>query len=137
MGLIPMVVEQTPRGERAYDIYSRLLKNRIIIIGSDINDSVANSVIAQMLYLEQDDLIKAEQILTSGLAYDPKYAPLHFGLGELYTKQNKSSSALSAYERALELLVAEGKGKSELAVHIKERMNSYKNDISIEKDKER
>jgi ATP-dependent Clp protease protease subunit len=55
MGLIPMVVEQTPRGERAYDIYSRLLKNRIIIIGSEINDSVANSVVAQMLYLEQDD----------------------------------------------------------------------------------
>jgi ATP-dependent Clp protease protease subunit len=55
MTLIPMVVEQTPRGERAYDIYSRLLKNRIIIIGSEMNDSVANSVIAQMLYLEQDD----------------------------------------------------------------------------------
>jgi ATP-dependent Clp protease protease subunit len=55
MSLIPMVVEQTPRGERAYDIYSRLLKNRIIIIGSEMNDSVANSVIAQMLYLEQDD----------------------------------------------------------------------------------
>jgi ATP-dependent Clp protease protease subunit len=55
MALIPMVVEQTPRGERAYDIYSRLLKNRIIIIGSDINDSIANSVIAQMLYLEQED----------------------------------------------------------------------------------
>jgi len=55
MGLIPMVVERSPRGERAYDIYSRLLVNRIIIIGSEINDSVANSVIAQMLYLEQDD----------------------------------------------------------------------------------
>lgn len=55
MGLIPMVVEQTPRGERAYDIYSRLLKNRIIIIGSDITDSVANTVIAQLLYLEQDE----------------------------------------------------------------------------------
>ena len=55
MGLIPMVVEQTPRGERAYDIYSRLLKNRIIIIGSVIDDHLANSVIAQMLYLEQDD----------------------------------------------------------------------------------
>jgi len=55
MALIPMVVEQTPRGERAYDIYSRLLKNRIIIIGSEMNDAVANSVIAQMLYLEQDD----------------------------------------------------------------------------------
>jgi len=53
--LIPMVVEQTPRGERAYDIYSRLLKNRIIMIGSEMNDAVANSVIAQMLYLEQDD----------------------------------------------------------------------------------
>jgi len=55
MGLIPMVVEQTSRGERAYDIYSRLLKNRIIVIGSDINDSLSNLVIAQMLYLEQDD----------------------------------------------------------------------------------
>ena len=55
MGLIPMVVEQTPRGERAYDIYSRLLKNRIIMIGSDIDDAVANSAIAQLLYLEQDD----------------------------------------------------------------------------------
>ena len=50
-----MVVEQTPRGERAYDIYSRLLKNRIIIIGHEITDILANSVIAQMLYLEQDD----------------------------------------------------------------------------------
>jgi len=55
MGLIPMVVEQSPRGERAYDIYSRLLKNRIIIIGSEIDDNVANSVIAQLLYLEQDE----------------------------------------------------------------------------------
>ena len=55
MGLIPMVVEQTPRGERAYDIYSRLLRNRIIIIGHEITDVLSNSVIAQLLYLEQDD----------------------------------------------------------------------------------
>lgn len=55
MGLIPMVIETTARGERAYDIYSRLLKNRIIIIGSEIEDSMANSVIAQMLHLEQED----------------------------------------------------------------------------------
>ena len=55
MGLIPMVIETTARGERAYDIYSRLLKNRIIIIGSEIDDNVANSVIAQMLHLEQED----------------------------------------------------------------------------------
>ncbi|GMU52683.1 MAG: ATP-dependent Clp protease proteolytic subunit [Candidatus Xenobia bacterium] len=53
--LIPMVVEQTARGERAYDIYSRLLKNRIIFVGDAIDDPVANLVIAQLLYLEQED----------------------------------------------------------------------------------
>jgi ATP-dependent Clp protease protease subunit len=50
-----MVIETTARGERAYDIYSRLLKNRIIIIGSEIDDNAANCVIAQMLHLEQED----------------------------------------------------------------------------------
>ena len=53
--LIPMVVEQTPKGERAYDIYSRLLKDRIVFVGSAISDELANSVIAQMLFLESDD----------------------------------------------------------------------------------
>jgi ATP-dependent Clp protease protease subunit len=53
--LIPMVVEQTGRGERAYDIYSRLLKDRIIFIGTPIDDNVANLVIAQMLFLEAED----------------------------------------------------------------------------------
>ncbi len=55
MALIPMVVEQTNRGERAYDIYSRLLKDRIIFIGSPINDVIANLIIAQLLFLEADD----------------------------------------------------------------------------------
>lgn len=55
MALIPMVVEQTPRGERAYDIYSRLLKDRIVFIGSTITDEVANTVIAQLLFLEKED----------------------------------------------------------------------------------
>jgi len=55
MNLVPMVVEQTNRGERAYDIYSRLLKDRIIFIGSPIDDSVANLVIAQLLFLESED----------------------------------------------------------------------------------
>lgn len=55
MNLVPMVVEQTSRGERAYDLYSRLLKDRIIFIGSPIDDSVANSVMAQMLFLAADD----------------------------------------------------------------------------------
>lgn len=77
--LVPMVVEQTPRGERAYDIYSRLLKNRIIFVGEGIDDTVANLVIAQLLYLEQEDPDKDIDVyinspggsVTSGLAiYD-------------------------------------------------------------------
>ena len=55
MQLIPMVVEQTNRGERAYDIYSRLLKDRIIFLGGVVEDHVANIVIAQMLFLESED----------------------------------------------------------------------------------
>jgi len=55
MSLIPMVVEQSPRGERAYDIYSRLLKERIIFLGTAINDEIANLIIAQLLFLEADD----------------------------------------------------------------------------------
>jgi len=53
--LIPMVVEQSNRGERAYDIYSRLLKDRIIFLGSAIDDEVANLIVAQMLFLESED----------------------------------------------------------------------------------
>jgi len=55
MGLVPIVVEQTGRGERAYDIFSRLLKERIIFIGSAIEDTVASLVIAQLLFLDADD----------------------------------------------------------------------------------
>ena len=79
MPLIPMVVEQDGRGERAFDIYSRLLKDRIIFLGSAINDDIANIVIAQMLFLEADDPDKDISIyinspggvVTAGLAiYD-------------------------------------------------------------------
>ena len=55
MPLIPMVIEQDSRGERAYDIYSRLLKDRIIFLGTVINDEVANLLIAQLLFLESED----------------------------------------------------------------------------------
>jgi len=55
MTLVPMVVEQTNRGERAYDIYSRLLKDRIVFLGSAIDEAVANTVIAQLLFLEAED----------------------------------------------------------------------------------
>lgn len=53
--LIPMVIETTSRGERAYDIYSRLLKDRIIVLGTPVNDMIASSVVAQMLFLESED----------------------------------------------------------------------------------
>jgi ATP-dependent Clp protease, protease subunit len=79
MALIPIVVEQTNRGERSYDIYSRLLKDRIVILGTPINDDVANTIIAQLLFLESEDPEKDINIyinspggvVTSGLAiYD-------------------------------------------------------------------
>lgn len=58
MNLVPMVIEQSSRGERAYDIYSRLLKDRIIFIGTPIDDYVANSVVAQLLFLASEDAEK-------------------------------------------------------------------------------
>ena len=79
MPLIPMVIEQTSRGERAYDIYSRLLKDRIVFIGSPMNDEIANLIIAQLLFLESEDPEKDINfyinspggIVTAGLAvYD-------------------------------------------------------------------
>jgi ATP-dependent Clp protease protease subunit len=93
--LIPIVVEQTGRGERAYDIYSRLLKDRIIFIGTPIDDNVANLAIAQMLFLEAEDSEKDINLyinspggqVTSGMAiYDtmqfikPKVATICMGL---------------------------------------------------------
>ena len=77
--LVPMVIEQTGRGERAYDIYSRLLKDRVIFIGTPIDDNVANLVVAQLLFLQMEDPDKDINIyinspggsITSGLAiYD-------------------------------------------------------------------
>lgn len=55
MALVPIVVEQTPRGERSYDIYSRLLKDRIIFLGTQVTDDVANVIIAQLLFLEMEN----------------------------------------------------------------------------------
>ena len=74
--LVPTVIEQTARGERAYDIYSRLLKDRIIMLSGEINDQMANSIIAQLLFLDAQDNTKDISlyinspggVITSGLA---------------------------------------------------------------------
>lgn len=73
---VPYVIEQTGRGERSYDIYSRLLKDRIVFLGSEVDDNVANSIIAQLLFLEADDAEKDIHfyinspggVITSGMA---------------------------------------------------------------------
>ena len=79
MGLIPMVIEQTNKGERSYDIYSRLLKDRIIFLGGEVTDDEANLIVAQMLFLEADDPDKDRSLyinspggsITAGMAiYD-------------------------------------------------------------------
>ncbi|MEK7806494.1 MAG: ATP-dependent Clp protease proteolytic subunit, partial [Chloroflexota bacterium] len=78
-GIIPMVIESSPRGERTFDIYSLLLKERIIFLGTPINDQIANVIIAQLLYLEREDPDKSINlyinspggVISSGLAiYD-------------------------------------------------------------------
>ena len=111
MALVPMVVEQSSRGERAYDIYSRLLKDRIIFIDSDIVDITANLVIAQLLFLEGEDpdrdiflyLNSPGGLITSGLAiYDTMQ----------YVKCNVSTICIGqAASMAAVLLSAGAKGK--------------------------
>lgn len=106
--LIPMVVEQTPRGERAYDIFSRLLKERIIFIGSAIEDDLANLVIAQMLFLESEDPEKDINlyinspggVVTSGLAiYDTMQ----------YVRPDISTTCVGQASSMAALLLAGGK----------------------------
>lgn len=111
MPLIPIVVEQTERGERAYDIYSRLLKDRIIFIGTPIDDHVANLVVAQLLFLEAEDPEKdiyiyinsPGGIVTAGLAiYDTMQ----------YVKPDVSTICIGqAASMAAVLLAAGTKGK--------------------------
>ena len=103
MNLVPIVVEQTSRGERAYDIYSRLLKDRIIFIGTPIMDEISNLVIAQMLFLESEDPDKDIHLylntpggsVTAGLAiYDtmqyvkPPISTICMGLATTPTSTN-------------------------------------------------
>ncbi len=111
MGLIPIVIEQTERGERAYDIYSRLLKDRIILVGTPINDEISNLIVAQLLFLEAEDPQKdiymyinsPGGIVTAGLAiYDTMQ----------YIKPDVSTICVGqAASMAAVLLAAGSKGK--------------------------
>ena len=94
MNLIPIVVEQTGRGERPYDIYSRLLKDRIVFIGTPITDELANLVIAQMLFLESEDPDRDIQLyintpggsITAGLAI---YDTMQYAKPPISTKEKE------------------------------------------------
>jgi len=111
MQLIPMVVEQSSRGERAYDIYSRLLRDRIIFLGTAINDDVANLVIAQLLFLEAEDPDKEINfyinspggLVTSGMAIYDTMQYIKSPVATLCMGQGASMAAL--------LLTAGAKGK--------------------------
>jgi ATP-dependent Clp protease protease subunit len=109
--LIPMVVEQSARGERAYDIYSRLLKERIIFVGTPIDDTVANTIIAQLLFLEAEDPTKDAfmyinspgGVVTAGLAIYDTMQYIKTSISTICIGQAASLGAL--------LLAAGNKGK--------------------------
>ncbi|MEO3947695.1 ATP-dependent Clp endopeptidase proteolytic subunit ClpP [Gorillibacterium sp. CAU 1737] len=123
MSFIPMVVEPDSRGERAYDIYSRLLKDRIIFLGSPINDAVANAIIAQLLFLTAQDSEKDISIyinspggsITSGMAI---YDTMQFIKPDVSTICVGMAASMGAF-----LLTAGAKGKryalpnSEVMIH--------------------
>ncbi len=109
--LIPMVIEQSSRGERAYDIYSRLLKDRIIIMGEQVVDSIANTMIAQILFLESEDPDKDINVyinspggsVTAGLAI---YDTMQYIRSDLVTICMGQATSMGAL-----LLAAGAKGK--------------------------
>ncbi|RJX35774.1 MAG: ATP-dependent Clp endopeptidase proteolytic subunit ClpP [Desulfurivibrio sp.] len=111
MNLIPVVVEQSPRGERAYDIYSRLLKERIIFLGGAVNDDVANVIIAQLLFLEAEDPDKditfyinsPGGVVTAGLAI---YDTMQYIKSDIATLCMGQAASMGAF-----LLAAGAKGK--------------------------
>ena len=111
MGLVPIVVEQTGRGERAYDIYSRLLKDRLIFVGTPIDDMVANLVIAQMIFLEGEDpdrdinlyIHSPGGLVTAGLAI---YDTMQFVKPDVATLCMGQAASMGAV-----LLAAGAKGK--------------------------
>jgi len=117
MNLMPYVIEQTNRGERSYDIYSRLLKDRIVFLGGEINDDVANSVVAQMLFLEMEDpeadiqlyINSPGGVITSGMAI---YDTMRYLRCEVSTLCIGMAASMGAF-----LLSAGAKGKRKALPH--------------------
>ena len=117
MNLMPYVIEQTSRGERSYDIYSRLLKDRIIFLGGEINDDVANSIVAQMLFLEMEDpdadiqlyINSPGGVITSGMAI---YDTMRYLKCEVSTLCIGMAASMGAF-----LLSAGAKGKRKALPH--------------------
>ena len=111
MGLIPMVLEQTSRGERSYDIYSRLLRDNIIFLGTPIDDNIANLIIAQMLFLSGEDPEKDIQLyinspggsITAGMAI---YDTMQYIKNDVVTFCIGQAASMGAF-----LLMAGKKGK--------------------------
>ncbi len=123
MSLIPMVVEQTNRGERSYDIYSRLLKDRVIFLGEEVNDTTASLIVAQLLFLESEDPDKDIMLyinspggsITAGMAI---YDTMQHIKPDVSTTCIGMAASMGAF-----LLVAGSKGKryalpnSEIMIH--------------------
>ena len=111
MGLVPMVIEQTSRGERAYDIYSRLLRDNIIFLGTPIDDNIANVIIAQLLFLSGEDPEKDIQLyinspggsITAGMAI---YDTMQYIKNDVQTLCIGQAASMGAF-----LLMAGKKGK--------------------------
>jgi len=142
--LIPMVIEQTSRGERAYDIYSRLLKDRIIFLGSPVNDDIANLLIAQLLFLESDDPDKDINfyinspggVVTSGLAVYDTMQYIKPDIATVCIGQAASMGALllaaGAKEKRYSLPMGGSQGQaSDIAIQAKEilRMRDTLNNV--------
>ena len=113
MSLVPYVIESTSRGERSYDIYSRLLKERIIFLGEEVNETTASLIVAQLLFLESEDPGKDIQVSDEELdkeieemakAYQMEADQLKKYLGEAEAAQMKTDIAV---QKAVDLLCAE------------------------------
>jgi ATP-dependent protease ClpP protease subunit len=125
LGMVPMVIEQSGRGERAYDIYSRLLKERIIFLVGPVNDAMANLIVAQLLFLESENPDKAGLTSTT------------FHLAEMQSSKVKQALKLSKELNAEKIAILAGIDQSELttAISVLETMRNMNNQTATTQPK--